>query len=111
MTEDGLEEQGLPPYTVGVFRMVFEDGELSILDPPEYEIGFRASYSIFRDQIEAQGDADTVTATVVVRRSEAQVLRRRLLRGIVLHAGRGRTAVHRGLGVEPLGAGGGAEPR
>jgi TRAP-type C4-dicarboxylate transport system substrate-binding protein len=62
VTEEDWKEQGLPPYTVGVFRMVFEDGEVSILDPPDYDIGFRASYSTFRDQIEAQGEPDTVTA-------------------------------------------------
>ncbi len=32
VTEEDRKEQGLPPYTVGVFRMVFENGELSILD-------------------------------------------------------------------------------
>ena len=62
VTEADWNEQGLPPYTVGVFRMVFEDGELTILDPPDYEIGFRASYSVFRDQIEAKSNSDTVTA-------------------------------------------------
>ena len=62
MTEEDWGEQGLPAHTVGVFRMVFEDGELTILDPPDDEVGFRASYSVFRDQIEAQGNPDTVTA-------------------------------------------------
>jgi TRAP-type C4-dicarboxylate transport system substrate-binding protein len=62
VTEADWLEQGLPADTEGVFRMVFEDGELTILDPPDYEIGFRASYNVFRDQIEAQGDPDTVTA-------------------------------------------------
>jgi TRAP-type transport system periplasmic protein len=62
VTEANWREQGLPSSTVGVFRMVFEDGEVSILDPPDYEIGFRASYNVFRDQIEAVGDPDTVTA-------------------------------------------------
>ena len=62
VTEEDWGEQGLPAHTVGVFRMVFEDGELTILDPPDDRIGFRASYSVFRDQIEAQGNPDTVTA-------------------------------------------------
>lgn len=61
VTEADWREHGLPVSTVGVFRMVFEDGELSIMDAGD-EIGFRASYSVFRDQIEAQGDPDTVTA-------------------------------------------------
>ena len=34
VTEEDWGEQGLPADTVGVFRMVFEDGELTILDPP-----------------------------------------------------------------------------
>ena len=42
--------------------MVIENGELTLLDPPDDEIGFRATYSVFRDQIEALGDPDTVTA-------------------------------------------------
>ena len=61
VTEANWNAQGLPTNTVGVFRMVFEDGEVTILDP-HHEIGFRASYSVFRDQIEAQGSPDTVTA-------------------------------------------------
>jgi TRAP-type C4-dicarboxylate transport system substrate-binding protein len=62
LTEADWNAQGLPTNTVGVFRMVFENGELSILDPPGYEIGFLARYSVFRDQIEAKGNPDTVTA-------------------------------------------------
>ena len=49
----------------GVFTMVFDDGDLTLFEP-EGEIGFRASYTIFRDQIEARAgrlaSGDTVTA-------------------------------------------------
>ena len=58
VTEEDWGEQGLPAHTVGVFTMVFESGELTILDPAEDRIGFRASYSVFRDQIEVQGNPD-----------------------------------------------------
>jgi TRAP-type C4-dicarboxylate transport system substrate-binding protein len=48
--------QGLEPEanSVGVFTLVFEDGELTLFGPDE-EIGFEASYSAFRDQIEVEG--------------------------------------------------------
>ena len=62
MTEEDWTEHGLPAHNVGVFTMVIENGELTLLDPPDDEIGFRATYSVFRDQIEALGDPDTVTA-------------------------------------------------
>jgi TRAP-type C4-dicarboxylate transport system substrate-binding protein len=46
----------------GVYTMIFADGELTILSP-NGEIGFRASYTVFRDQIEAQETEDfTITA-------------------------------------------------
>jgi TRAP-type C4-dicarboxylate transport system substrate-binding protein len=46
----------------GVFTMTFAAGELTILEP-NGEIGFRASYTVFRDQIEARESEDfTLTA-------------------------------------------------
>jgi TRAP-type transport system periplasmic protein len=54
--------QGLEPEasSVGVFTLVFEDGRLTLFEPDE-EIGFEASYSAFRDQIEVEG-IDSFTA-------------------------------------------------
>ena len=46
---------------VGVFTMIFDSGELTILDPAE-EVGFTATYTVFRDRIEATDNVDTVTA-------------------------------------------------
>jgi TRAP-type C4-dicarboxylate transport system substrate-binding protein len=61
VTEEDWAERGVPAYTVGTFTMVVENGELTLLEP-DGQIGFRASYSIFRDRIDAHGDPDTVTA-------------------------------------------------
>lgn len=41
--------------------MIFDSGELTILDPAE-EVGFAATYTLFRDRIEATNTVDTVTA-------------------------------------------------
>jgi TRAP-type C4-dicarboxylate transport system substrate-binding protein len=47
---------------VGVYTMIFDDGDLTLLGP-DGEIGFRASYTVFRDQITAEQSADyTITA-------------------------------------------------
>jgi TRAP-type C4-dicarboxylate transport system substrate-binding protein len=58
----GLSDEEASAQTTGVFRMVFTGGELTILDPPEYEPGFDASYTIFRDTITAEDAVDTITA-------------------------------------------------
>ncbi|HKY46485.1 MAG TPA: TRAP transporter substrate-binding protein DctP [Acidimicrobiia bacterium] len=52
---------GVDGGTVGVFTMIFASGELTILDPYE-EVGFAASYTVFRDRIEATDNVDTVNA-------------------------------------------------
>lgn len=52
---------GVGSGTVGVFTMIFASGELTILDPAE-EVGFAATYTVFRDRIEATDNVDTVTA-------------------------------------------------
>jgi TRAP-type C4-dicarboxylate transport system substrate-binding protein len=43
--------------SAGVYRMIFAAGELTILSP-NGEPGFVASYTVFRDQIEAQANAE-----------------------------------------------------
>lgn len=46
----------------GVYTMIFDAGELTILEP-NGEPGFQASYTVYRDQIEAQEAEDyTITA-------------------------------------------------
>jgi TRAP-type C4-dicarboxylate transport system substrate-binding protein len=63
LTEDDWVAQGLPadPWAVGVFTMTFDGGELTIVQP-DGQIGFRASYTVFRDQIDVEGDGDHFTA-------------------------------------------------
>jgi hypothetical protein len=61
VTKEDWAKQGLSPFTVGTFRLVFANGEVTLFEP-DGAIGFRASYSVFRDQVEAKGDPDTVTA-------------------------------------------------
>jgi TRAP-type C4-dicarboxylate transport system substrate-binding protein len=53
------EEEGAVP---GVFRMIFDAGELTLLNP-NGEVGGEGSYTVFRDQIETHFAADyTITA-------------------------------------------------
>jgi len=59
--DDWVEAEVDGESTAGVFQMEFNDGVL-ILREPNGEVGFQASYSLFRDRIEALGDPDTVTA-------------------------------------------------
>ena len=55
--------RGLDPgaYPVGVFTMIFDSGELTILEP-NGQTGLEASYTVFRDQIEVEGGVDRFTA-------------------------------------------------
>jgi TRAP-type transport system periplasmic protein len=50
------EEEGAVP---GVFRMIFDAGELTFLSP-NGEVGAQGSYTVFRDQIEAQFAPDYI---------------------------------------------------
>ena len=50
------EEDGANP---GVFRMIFDAGELTLVDP-NGEVGAQGSYTVFRDQIEAQFAPDYI---------------------------------------------------
>jgi TRAP-type C4-dicarboxylate transport system substrate-binding protein len=63
LTEDDWVAQGLPadPSAVGVFTMTFDGGELTVVEP-DGQIGFRASYTVFRDQIDVEGGGDHFTA-------------------------------------------------
>lgn len=48
--------------TVGVFTLVVDSEELTILDPPSGDPGFKGTFTVCRDQIEATDDRDTITA-------------------------------------------------
>ncbi len=48
-------------YPVGMFTMIFDSGELTILEP-NGQTGLEASYTVFRDQIEVEGGVDRFTA-------------------------------------------------
>ena len=61
VTEADWSKHGVPADNTGVFSMTLEDGELTLVDP-NGEVGYRATYNVFRDQLEAQGNPDTVTA-------------------------------------------------
>jgi len=62
LTKADWLKEGSSEAEVGVFTMIFDAGELTILSP-NGEPGFVASYTVFRDQIEAQESADyTITA-------------------------------------------------
>jgi TRAP-type C4-dicarboxylate transport system substrate-binding protein len=61
-TNAGLSDEEVSAQTTGVFRMVFAGDDLTILDPPDYEPGFEATYTVFRDQIKAEDAVDTITA-------------------------------------------------
>jgi TRAP-type C4-dicarboxylate transport system substrate-binding protein len=52
----GLSEEEAAQST-GMYAMIFDAGELTILTP-DGESGFQASYTVFRDQIEAQEAED-----------------------------------------------------
>ena len=58
----GLSKEEASSWPTGVFRMVVAAGELTILDPPDYEPGFEGLYTVFRDQITAEDSTDTITA-------------------------------------------------
>ena len=45
----------------GVFTLELTDG-MVILREPSGEVGFQATYTLFRDKFEAVGDPDTLTA-------------------------------------------------
>jgi hypothetical protein len=48
--------------TIGVFALVVDSEELTILDPPSGDPGFKGTFTVCRDQIEATDDRDTITA-------------------------------------------------
>lgn len=47
--------------TVGVFTLVVDSEELTILEPSG-DVGFKGTFTVFRDQIEATDGRDTITA-------------------------------------------------
>lgn len=49
-------------YDTGTFTQVFDSGEMTVYQPKTGEIGFRGTYTVFRDQIEVTGPEDTLTA-------------------------------------------------
>jgi len=57
----GISEKEASRWTTGVHTMIFDAGQLTILDPSG-EPGFRASYTVFRDQITAEDASDKITA-------------------------------------------------
>lgn len=58
----GFSEEEASQSEVGVYTMIFDDGDLTLLGP-DGEIGLRGSYTIFRDQIETYIAWDyTITA-------------------------------------------------
>ncbi len=67
VTDDDWNEAGLAEEAgedgTGVFRIVLDNGDLTLFQP-DGEIGFGASYTLFRDKIEAHAHkgGDTVTA-------------------------------------------------
>jgi TRAP-type C4-dicarboxylate transport system substrate-binding protein len=46
----------------GTFRMEFDSGNVTVYDPPNGEVGFTGTYTVFRDQFEMTGPEDTVSA-------------------------------------------------
>lgn len=57
----GISEEEASRWTAGVHTMIFDAGQLTILEP-NGEPGFRASYTVFRDQITAGDSSDKITA-------------------------------------------------
>jgi TRAP-type C4-dicarboxylate transport system substrate-binding protein len=55
----GISEGSPACCLIGTIRMIFDAGELTGLGP-DGEVGFEASYTVFRDQIEAQMDPDYI---------------------------------------------------
>ena len=55
----GVPEGSPACCLIGTIRMIFDAGELTGLEP-DGEVGFEASYTVFRDQIEAQMDPDYI---------------------------------------------------
>lgn len=55
---NGVEDED---FKAGVFTMILDSGELTLLEPETRDVGFAATYTVFRDQIEATGP-DTVNA-------------------------------------------------
>ena len=59
ITEDDWQDGA---GTTGTFRMEFDFGEVTVYDPPNGDVGFSGTYTVFRDQFEMNGTEDTITA-------------------------------------------------
>ena len=61
ISRDDWVKAGMDGDAAGVFTLEFTDG-MVILREPSGEVGFQATYTLFRDKFEAVGDPDTLTA-------------------------------------------------
>ena len=65
ITRDDYADWGVEVEHTGVFTLEFRDGVV-ISREPSGEVGFDATYTLFRDKFEAVGDNDTLTARWVL---------------------------------------------
>ena len=62
VTEEDWLKAAWDDPTTGTFTMELDSGDVTTYEPETGEIGFRGTYTVFRDQIELTGPEDTVTA-------------------------------------------------
>lgn len=62
ITAQDYTDFGLEPDATGVFTMVFDRDQFSVLQPTTNEAGFAGTYSVFRDRVEMTDGVDTVSA-------------------------------------------------